>query len=56
MRSESSDGRIVPEAWRKPGDRKAAIVSGLGKATGEGWREEKGGEMSKGVEEEQFHE
>lgn len=54
--SESSDGRIVPEAQRKLSDR------GIGgrNETGEGGRQrrlgEKESEMSKGQEVDQFHE
>ena len=56
MLSESSDGRIVPEAQRKLGDRE---IGGRDE-TGEGGRQrrlgEKEGEMSKGQEVDQFHE
>ena len=44
------------EAWRKPRDRATGDGIGSGKAAGEDGQEEKGSQMSKGEQEEPFHE
>lgn len=54
--SESSDGRIVPEAQRKLGDREIGGVDETGEVGRQRRLGEKEGEKSKDQEVDQFHE
>ena len=50
MLVEESDGRVVPQAWRKSRDRAGGNRVGWGRRPAKTVGNERGGEMSKGAE------